>query len=100
MCSLHCHQNNTDKVGPPPITSLIACSHCTGPGTGVEMGPGTIDFYIMLCTVHTTSEHGHAQGMGQCTIGLHTHFPVPGPVPASAPGPCPVQCEQATIHTG
>ena len=27
-------------------------THCTGLGTGT--GPGTVDFYIMLCTVHIT----------------------------------------------
>ena len=48
-------------------------------------GPETMDFYIMLCTVHTTPRPGMGQGMGTGTNGFHTHFP----------GPSPVQCEQA-----
>ena len=46
-------------------------THCTGPG----QGPGTMGFYIMLCTVHTT------QGLGQGTIVLYRACPGPGPVP-------------------
>ena len=41
-------------------------------------------FCITLCTVHTTQ--------GQGTIGLHTHFPIPGP--------CPEQCEQDISANG
>ena len=36
----------------------MACSHCPGPGTGPGPGLGTMDFYIMLCTVHTTPRPG------------------------------------------
>ena len=41
-------------------------------GTGQGMGPGMMDFYIMLCTVHTTPRLGTGQGVG--TDGFHTHF--------------------------
>ena len=44
-------------------------THCTGPG----QGPGTMGFYNMLCTVHTTQ--------GQGTIVLCRACPGPGPVP-------------------
>ena len=59
----------------------MAHSHC--------MGPGTMDLYTMLCTVHTTLRQEPGQGMGMGTNGLHTHFPVPFPV--LVPGS--VQCE-------
>ena len=54
---------------------VMARSHCTGPGQGT--GQGTMDFYIMLCTVHITQGQGQGPGMG--TNGLHTHSS-PGPV--------------------
>ena len=47
---------------------LMARSHCTG------TGPGTMDFYIMLFTVHTTPRPGTGQGAGTGTDGFHTHF--------------------------
>ena len=34
----------------------MAHSHCTGPRQG--QGPGMMDFYITLCTVHTTQGQG------------------------------------------
>ena len=43
----------------------MAQSHCTS--------PGTIDFYIMLCTVHNTLRPGTGQGIGTWTNGFHTH---------------------------
>ena len=43
----------------------MACSHCTGPGAGA----GTMDFYIMLFTVHTTPRPGRGRGqMGSIPI--------------------------------
>ena len=65
--------------------AVMACSHCTGPGMVLGLGPGMMGLYIMLCTVHTTQ----GQGTGTGTNGLRTHFPVP--VPLLVPGP--VQCE-------
>ena len=73
----------------------MAHSHCTGPGTG----PGTMDCYIMLFTVHTSPRLGTERGMGLETNGFLTHFPIPGPVPCPVPYPVPipspVQCVQA-----
>ena len=43
-------------------TSLMAHSHCTGPGIGTAPGPGLgiMGLYIMPLTVRTTQ--GHRQG--------------------------------------
>ena len=81
---------------------LMARSHCTG------TGQGTMDFYIMLCTVHITQGQGLGTGKGTGTNGLHTNSTL-GPVPGLAlsnsfllytvpfPVPFPVlQCEQNT----
>ena len=51
----------------------MVCTHCTV--------SGTMDLYIMLCSVHTTL----GQGTGPETIWLHTHFP--GPLPCPEPDP-------------
>ena len=61
----------------------MANSNCTEPG------PGTMDFYIMLCTVHTTPRPGMGQemGMGMGTNGFHTHFPIPCQAPCLVPVP-------------
>ena len=45
-------------------------SHCTGPGTGTELGMR--GFYVMLCTVHTAP--GLGTGMEAGNDGFHTHF--------------------------
>ena len=52
-------------------------THCTGPGEGQGQGTGlgTMGFYIMLCTVHTT------QGKG-IIVSFCAH-----PGPYSCPGP-------------
>ena len=47
-------------------------SHCTGLGPG--MGQGTMGFYIMLCTIHTTQGQGWGPGMGLGSDGFQTHF--------------------------
>ena len=64
----------------------MAHTHCTRPepglGQGPGLGPGTMDFYIMLNTVHTTQ--------GQGTIVFY--FACPGPCPCHAHGRSPVQC--------
>ena len=56
--------------------SVMACLHCTGPGTG--QGRETMGFYNTLCTVHTT------QRQGRETIVFYfvhpVHCPYPGPV--------------------
>ena len=63
-------------------SGLMARSHCTGRGQGTGTGTrqGTMDFYIMLCTVHITQGQEPGMGMGTGTNGLHTHSPL-GPVP-------------------
>ena len=59
----------------------MARTHCTGPGAGQGTGLGTMGFYIMKCTVHTTQERG--------TIVFYFARPVP------CPGP--VQCASAIM---
>ena len=56
-------------------------THCTGPGAGQGQGTGlgTMGFYIMLCTVHTTQGKGWGLGI---IVSFCTH---PGPYPC--PGP-------------
>ena len=58
----------------------MARSHCTG------TGQGTMDFHIMLCTVHITQGQGPRTGTGMGTNGLHTYSP-PVPVPGLVLGP-------------
>ena len=41
---------------------LMAHSHYTGQGQGSGLGPRMMDFYITLCTVHTTQGQGQRQG--------------------------------------
>ena len=43
-------------------TTVMAHAHRTGQGQGLELGSGTMDFCITLCSVHTT------KGQGQETI--------------------------------
>ena len=74
------------------VYGIMAHSPCTGPGMGT--GPGTMGFYTMPCTVHTTLRPGTGQGMGMGTNGYHTDLPIPCHVP------CPVQCEQAITVSG
>ena len=38
------------------VLDLISHSHCTEPGPG--MGPGTMGYYILCCTVHTAMRQG------------------------------------------
>ena len=74
----------SEILGFVPVSTLMPYSHCMGLGTG--RGPETVDFYNMLCTVHTSQGQGQGQGMGTGTIGFHTHFPVPSPI--QGPIPC------------
>ena len=60
---------------------LMAHSHCTDPGPvlGPELGTGTMDFYILCCTVHTALRQGHKPDpLSPIVLVL---FPVPAPVP-------------------
>ena len=63
----------------------MAHTHCTGPGTGQETGSGTMDFYIMLCTVHTTLRRGTEPELiiSYCASS----------VPCTGPDPFLVQCD-------
>ena len=64
----------------------MAHSHCKGPGPGLGpglrlgLGPGMMDFYITLCTVHNT------QGQRQGIIVFYCAHP--GPRPSSSPIQC------------
>ena len=58
--------------------AVLVHTHCTGTGLG------TIDFYIMLCTVHTTLR----LGTGPEPIASYCANPIPVPVPF--PFPCSV----------
>ena len=48
---------------------------------------GTMDFYVMLCPVHTTLR----MGMGPEPIVSYCV----SPVPCTRPGPSPMQCDSA-----
>ena len=95
LSKTHFRSSSPDRIKKAEYRELtvMAHSHCTGPGqgmgqgTGMGRGPGMMGLCIFLCNVHTT--RGQGQGMGARTIGFHTHFPVPGPGPV----PGPVQCE-------
>ena len=71
----------------PPLCKakpVMAQTHCTGPEQGKGQGPrlGTIGFYIMLYTVHTTERQGQGIIVFYCAhLG-----------PSSCPSPGPVQC--------
>ena len=53
LWALHCH--TPCPWGHHYAVRAIAHSHCKapGPGQGPVVGPGTMDFYITLCTIHT-----------------------------------------------
>ena len=59
MCEHHHHSTHFETVQKSVTCKpgFMAHSNCTGTGPGT--GLGTMGFYIMLCTVHTT----HGQGM-------------------------------------
>ena len=52
----------------------MARSHCTEPGTGMGMGPGKMDFYVMLYTIHTTQGQEQGRGTGLGMDGFQIHF--------------------------
>ena len=61
----------------------MAHTHCKGPGQGT--GLGTMDFYIMLCTVHTTLRLGSGPEptVSYCASPIH----------CTGPGLVHVQCD-------
>ena len=63
---------------------LMACSRCTGPGTGQGMGNDGFLYYTMSNAAHTTQ----GQGQGQQIIVFYCVHPAPCPCPV----PSPVQC--------
>ena len=62
----------------------MACSHCTGPGVGMETGLGTMGYYILCRTVHA------APGPGIGPDLLSPIVLVPFTVPVPVPFPCNV----------
>ena len=62
-------------------SSLMAHTHCMGPGPGQEQGtgPGTMGFYTMLCNVHTT------QWWDRDREPLFSIVPIPFSVPVLVP---------------
>ena len=56
---------------------VMARSHCTEPGQGPGLGPGTgrMGSYILCCTVHTVAGPGTGLGLGNGTMGCGPIFP-------------------------
>ena len=76
----YCVQLKHDRKKAKNRVSLMACSHCTGQGTG--QGRGNDGF--LYCTVYLHATQG--QGQGQQTIVFYCVHPSP------CPCRCPVQC--------
>ena len=80
-------------VKPFLASSIMAYSHCTGPGQVQGTGPGAVGPNMLYRNALT----GPRQRKEPGSIASFCA----GPVPYTCPGPVPVQCEQAiTLHYG